>query len=90
VKRYASEKQTAICKSGAFQMEKPTFTDYVTLIFNLFDQFIQESGPERNWFSARYDYEHKTLIVFFIIIQYRNIFQFKAQRRWLKTHRSES
>jgi hypothetical protein len=62
VKRYATDKQTAFCKSGAFHMEKPTFTDYVTLIFNLFGQFIQASGPDLDWFSARYHYEHKTLI----------------------------
>ena len=67
-------------------MEKPTFTDYVTLIFNLFDQFIQESGPDLDWFSARYHYEHQTLIVFFITMQYRSIFEFKAQRRWLEEH----
>ena len=67
-------------------MEKPTFTDYVTLIFNLFGQFIQASGPDLDWFSARYHYEHKTLIVFFITMQYRSIFEFKAQRRWLEEH----
>jgi hypothetical protein len=70
-------------------MEKPAFTDYVTLIFNLFEQFIQESESDLDWFTARYDYKHKSLIVFFIIMQYRSIFKFKAQRRWLKTHTSE-
>lgn len=67
-------------------MEIPTFTDYVTLIFNLFDRFLQESEPELGWSTARYDYEHKSLIVFFVIMQNRRIFRFKTQRRWLKTH----
>lgn len=67
-------------------MEKPTFADYVTLIFNLFDRFLQARGPELDCFSERYDYEHKTLIVFFLMMQFRRIFQFKTQRRWLNNH----
>jgi hypothetical protein len=59
-------------------MEKPTFTDYVTLIFNLFERFVQEHGAEMDWYSDRYDYEHKTLIVFFAMMQYRWTFKFKA------------
>ena len=70
-------------------MEKPTFTDYATLIFNLFERFVQERGPELDWYSDRYDYEHKTLIVFFVMMQYRRIFKFKAQRRWLQAHPTE-
>jgi len=42
-----------------------------------------------DWNSDRYDYEHKTLIVFFAMMQYRRIFKFKAQWRWLKTHPAE-
>jgi len=70
-------------------MGKPMFTDYVTLIFNLFERFAQERGSEKDWFSERYDYEHKTLIVFFVMMQYRRIFKFKAQWRWLKAHPTE-
>jgi hypothetical protein len=32
-------------------MEEPTFTDYVTLIFNLFERFVQECGAELNTFA---------------------------------------
>lgn len=70
-------------------MEEPIFTDYVTLIFNLFERFVQACGSEMDWNSDRYDYEHKTLIVFFAIMQYRRIFKFKAQWRWLKAHPAE-
>jgi hypothetical protein len=70
-------------------MEEPTFTDYVTLIFNLFERFVQERGAEMDWYSDRYEYTHKTLIVFFAMMQYRRIFKFKAQWRWLKAHPTE-
>jgi hypothetical protein len=70
-------------------MEVPTFTDYVTLIFNLFERFVQERGSESDWYSGRYTYKHKTLIVFFVMMQYRRIFKFKAQWRWLKAHPTE-
>jgi hypothetical protein len=70
-------------------MEEPTFADYVTLIFNLFERFVQECGSEMDWYSDRYDYDHKTLIVFFAMMQYRRIFKFKAQWRWLKAHPAE-
>jgi hypothetical protein len=70
-------------------MENPTITDYVTLIINMFTRFVQEQGVEKDWHSERYDYEHQTLIVFFIMMQYRRITQFKAQWRWLKAHPAE-
>jgi len=67
-------------------MEEPTFADYVALIYNLFDRFVQECGSEANWASDRYDYQHKGLIVFFIMMQYRRIHKFKTQWRWLNKH----
>lgn len=70
-------------------MEKPTFIDYVTLIFNLFERFIQEHQTELKWYSERYWYEHKTLIVFFMMMQQRRIVKFKAMWRWLKAHALE-
>jgi hypothetical protein len=85
VRRYAHENE-ANRFSGAFQMEKPTCTDYVTLIFNLFERFIQACRSELDWYSDRYDYEHRTLIVFFMVMQQRRIFKFKAQWCWLKVH----
>lgn len=70
-------------------MDEPTFIDYVTLIFNLFERFLQESQTELNWYSERYWYEHKTLIVFFMMMQQRRIVKFKAMGRWLKAHAPE-
>lgn len=70
-------------------METPTLTDYVTLIFTLFERFVQEYGAELDWNSDRYDYPHQTLIVFFMMMQQRRKTKFKAQWRWLKTHPDE-
>jgi hypothetical protein len=70
-------------------MEEPTLIDYVSLIFNLYERFVQESQTERSWSAERYRYEHKTLIVFFIMMQQRQIVKFKAMWRWLKAHARE-
>ena len=66
-------------------MDKPAFSDYVQLLHRLFDQFEQQQSMP----SGRghpFVYKHKELIVFFIIMQFKRIFQFKTQRRWLVTH----
>lgn len=67
-------------------MEEPTFTDYVTLIFNLFDRFVQANPM---WDSQRFTYTQRAMIVFFMLMQQRQINAFKAQRRWLVAHPSE-
>lgn len=67
-------------------MEEPTFTDYVSLIFTLFDRFVQANPT---WVSRRFIYQHREMIVFFILMQQRHINTFKAQRRWLMTHPNE-
>jgi hypothetical protein len=67
-------------------MEEPTFTDYVTLIFTLFDRFVQ-ANP--SWDSQRFTYKQREMIVFFMLMQQRQITAFKAQRRWLMTHPGE-
>jgi len=67
-------------------MEEPTFTDYVSLIFNLFDRFVQANPT---WDSQRFTYTQREMIVFFMLMQQRQINTFKAQRRWLMTHPSE-
>jgi hypothetical protein len=66
-------------------MAEPTLTDYVRTMFTLFDRFVQEGKktPKRgrpNTFSE------KTMIVLFTLFQFRRIFHFKAQRRWLEGH----
>lgn len=67
-------------------MEEPTFTDYVTLIFNLFDRFVQANPT---WDSQRFTYTQREMMVFFMLMQQRQINAFKAQRRWLMSHVTE-
>jgi hypothetical protein len=68
-------------------MENPTLTNYVDIIFTLFEQFEQQraqrQGPK---LGCPYTYSEKAFIVFFVIMQYRRISQFKTQRRWLVAH----
>jgi hypothetical protein len=68
-------------------MALPSLTDYVTIICTLFDQFEQEQaevkGPKR---GRPFTYPEKMFTVFFIIMQFRRIYRFKTQWRWLKTH----
>lgn len=64
-------------------MVEPTFADYVDLLFTLFQHFLQHHSahPHRGHPLV---YGHKALIVFFVVMQQRRIFRFKAQHRWLK------
>ena len=66
-------------------MVTPTFADYVALLFTLFERFWQHdcAPPHR---GHPFVYEHKALIVFFLVMQQRRTFRFKAQRRWLVQH----
>lgn len=64
-------------------MDKPTLTDYVKLMCTLFERFVQENPAHE---SAMYTYSNRMMIVFFVVMQYRRIFKFKAQRRWLDEH----
>jgi Transposase DDE domain len=66
-------------------MVEPTFADYVDLIFNLFERFWQHHSARAHR-GHPFLYHHKVLIVFFVIMQQRHIFRFKAQHRWLKQH----
>jgi hypothetical protein len=45
-------------------MVTPTFTDYVDLLFNLFERFWQHHAA-RHHRGHPFVYEHKALIVFF-------------------------
>jgi hypothetical protein len=68
-------------------MDKPTLTDYVTLIFTLFDQFEQQMMIQSGLKPGKpYTFAQKCFIVLFVIMQFRRIYQFKAQRRWLEEH----
>jgi hypothetical protein len=66
-------------------MVTPTFADYVELLFTLFERFWQQevARPHR---GRPFVYQHKALIVFFVVMQQRRIFRFKAQHRWLQHH----
>ena len=66
-------------------MVTPTFADYVQLLFTLFRRFMQQPAAHTHR-GHPFVYLHSALIVFFIIMQQRHIFRFKAQRRWLDQH----
>jgi hypothetical protein len=63
----------------------PTFADYVQLLFTLFERFLQAQSA-RHQRGHPFVYPHQTLIVFFLLMQQRRIFRFKAMRRWLLQH----
>ncbi len=65
----------------------PSLTDYVHLIitlFELFQQYRSEAGGAK--LGRPFSYAEETFIVFFMLMQYRQIHAFKAQRRWLEQH----
>jgi hypothetical protein len=64
-------------------MDKPTLTDYVNVICTLFSEFVQ---VEPQYESKLYTYSQRMMVVFFVLMQYRRIFRFKTQRRWLEQH----
>lgn len=66
-------------------MVKPTSADYVKLLYTLFDEFMQQptTPPHR---GHPFVYQHRHLILFFVIMQCKRIYKFKAQWRWLDTH----
>ncbi|MFQ5988129.1 MAG: hypothetical protein ACE5H6_04685 [Dehalococcoidia bacterium] len=66
-------------------MLKPTFADYVQLIYTLFEEFERQQMAASHR-GRPFTYAQKLLIVFFIIMHFRRIFRFKAQRRWLQNH----
>jgi len=69
-------------------MDNPALTDYVQLIYTLFDMFAQWQIQSASFRPGRpFTYTEQTMIVFFVMMQLRRIFRFKAQRRWLDTHR---
>jgi len=68
-------------------MAKPTMTDYVHIICTLFDLFVQsyqQNCPAKQ--GKPFTFSEKAMIVLFTILQFRRVFHFKAQRRWLHTH----
>lgn len=66
-------------------MDQPDFTHYVTLINTYFDRFVQASDACAKR-GHPYVYQNQGLIVFFMMMQFRRIFQFKTQWKWLRSH----
>lgn len=66
-------------------MEKPTLTDYAELISTLFDQFIQ-THPVVLHYQNLCTYKYREMIIFFMLMQFRRTYEFKAQHRWLQAH----
>jgi hypothetical protein len=68
-------------------MDNPTLTDYVAIICTLFDRFRQErqrkNGPKR---GRPLTYTEESFMIFFLLMQFRQIYQFKTQHRWLTNH----
>jgi hypothetical protein len=66
-------------------MALPTFAHYVTLLWTLFDRFVQ-SQSARAHRGHPFVYQHQRLLVFFTLMHFRQIFHFKTQHRWLTQH----
>lgn len=64
---------------------EPRFNDYVALIYNRFEVFVQSSG-EVSKLGKPYVYQNQSMIVFFMWMQFKKKYKFKAQWRWLKQH----
>ena len=64
---------------------EPTFNDYVNLIYNRFEAFVQSSDEVKK-IGHPYVYQHQAMIVFFMWMQFKTIYQFKTQWRWLTKH----
>lgn len=63
----------------------PTFNDYVALIYNRFEAFVQSSESVAK-IGHPYVYQEQSLIVFFMWMQFKQIYHFKAQWAWLNQH----
>jgi hypothetical protein len=66
-------------------MVTPTVADYVSLLFTLFEHFMQQH-PAQTRRGPPFVYPHKALLVFVVVMQQRPIFRFQVMRRWLVQH----
>lgn len=64
---------------------EPTFSDYVALIYNRFEAFVQSSSDVIK-LGKPYTYQNQSMIVFFMWMQFKKIYKFKTQWRWLQQH----
>ena len=66
---------------------KPKLADYVSVIMQLFEQFMQHRISKQGVKQAEsFTYCPDSFIIFFMLMQFRSIYAFKAQRRWLTNH----
>jgi hypothetical protein len=63
---------------------EPDFNDYVALIYNRFEALVQSNTSIKR--GHPYDYETQKMLVFFMWMQFKKLYEFKAQWRWLKQH----
>lgn len=66
-------------------MVQPTLTDYAHLIITLFDKFVQ-TNPVLLRYQHLCTYKYREMILFFMMMQFRRIYQFKTQHQWLLAH----
>jgi len=64
---------------------EPTFNDYVNLIYNRFEAFVQ-SSEEVTKLGHPYVYQEQSLLMFFMWMQFKHIYPFKSQWNWLNRH----
>ena len=66
---------------------EPKLTDYVSVIMQLFEQFMQHRIDKQGVTSAKsLTYSTCSFIIFFMLMQFRGIYGFKTQWRWLINH----
>ncbi len=67
--------------------KEPTLTDYVSVIMHLFEQFMQYRIDKEGIHKTKLlTYCPRSFIIFFIMMQFRGIYAFKTQWRWLMNH----
>lgn len=65
-------------------MAEPTLTDYIHIIFTLFEMFVHYQQQNTTTKRGRpFTFAEKAMIVLFTLLQFRRIYHFKAQQRWL-------
>jgi hypothetical protein len=64
-------------------MNNPKMADYVHILCTLFERFVQ---AQPSYESQLYTYDNQRMVVLFVMMQFRRIWRFKAQHRWLTQH----
>ena len=66
---------------------EPKLTDYVSVIMQLYEQFMQHRIDKQGVTPAKsLTYSTCSFIIFFMLMQFRGIYGFKTQWRWLINH----